>query len=282
MSGEDSGSRPGAGTDADEVEGDDAADERRLFGGRRQETAAYVAAGVGVARVDLAADRVGQFSLVHRCRATSLAATPEVVAVGTDESALVDRGTGFEQTGAGPAVAVGLDGGAVLAASPDGEVSRDGERVGTVADPRRFDGNLLATGDGVVRVGEDLANLGLADVRDVAWAEDGLLAATADGLYGDVGRWTRLLAGDARAVASDGVRVAVVDGEGVLERRDDDWDRLDAPARPVALAYGESLYGITEAGEFLVYTDPSLPVDGRGGWRTHALGLADAVDVTVR
>ncbi|MEF8812398.1 MAG: hypothetical protein V5A55_01050 [Halovenus sp.] len=273
-----SGDSPAEARDAD---GDNAEDERRLFGGRREETAAYVAAGMGVARVDLVADRVGQFSLVHRCRATSLAATPDAVAVGTDESVLVDRGSGFESTGMRSAVAVGLDDGAVLAAGPDGVVSRDGEQVGAVTDPRRFEGNLLATGDGVVRVGESLANLGLADVRDVAWAEDGLVAATPDGLYGDVGRWTRLLESGVQAVASDGIRLAVVDSEGVLERREGDWERLDAPAQPVALTYGESLYGITAAGEFLVYTDPSLPVDGSGGWRSHALGLSDAVDLAV-
>lgn len=266
----------------DGVDGDNAEDERRLFGGRRDETAAYVAADMGVTRVDLAADRVGQFSLVHRCRARGLAVAQDAVAVGTDESVLVDRGDGFEPTGVGPAAAVGFDDGAVLAAGPDGTVFRDGQHVGTVTDPRRFDGNLLATGDGVVRVGESLANLGLGDVRDVAWAADGLVVATSDGLYGDVGRWTRLLEGDLRAVASDGVRVAAVDGEGVLERRDGAWERLDAPAPPVALAYGESLYAVTAAGEFLVYTDPSLPVDGRGGWRSHALGLPDAVDLAVR
>lgn len=268
--------------ETDDADGDTAEDERRLFGSRREETAAYVAAGMGVARVALAAARVGQFSLVRRCRATSLAATPDAVAVGTDESVLVDRGTGFESTGVGPAAAVGFDDGAVLAAGPDGVVSRDGEQVGTVTDPRRFDRNLLATGDGVVRVGESLANLGLTDVRDVAWARDGLVAATPDGLYGDVGRWTRLLEGDVRAVASDGLRLAAVDTEGVLERRDDAWERLDAPAQPVAVAYGERLYGVTATGEFLVYTDPSLPVDGRGGWRSHALGLSETVDLAVQ
>lgn len=264
------------------VEGDDATDERQLFGERRPETAAFVAAEIGVARVDLAADRVGQFSLAYQCTARSVAADRETVAVGTDDAVLVDRGDGFEPVGRDSAVAVSLDEGTVLAAAPDGAVSRDGGRIGSVTDPRRFDGALLATGDGVVRIGEGLANLGLGDVRDVAWVEDGVVAATPDGLYGDAGQWERLLEGDIQAVASDGVRIAVVDGERVLERRDGDWERLAPPETPVALAYGESLYAISGDGDFLVYTDPSVAGDGRGGWRSHALGLPDAVDLAVR
>ncbi|MES3162281.1 MAG: hypothetical protein PPP55_12050, partial [Halorubrum sp.] len=63
--------------------GDDASDERQLFGERRPESVGFVAGDLGVVRFELAADRVGTFGMVERRTASSIAAGAERVAVGT-------------------------------------------------------------------------------------------------------------------------------------------------------------------------------------------------------
>jgi hypothetical protein len=281
-------------TDGDEdFEGDDATDERRLIGEQREETDAYLATDLGVVRVSITADRVGQFSLIHRCSPRSVATDAETVLVATDEDVLVVDDDAVNSTGFGPAVAVGLVEGTPLAADADGRVARfdDGwATVGAVTDPRRFDGSLLAAGDGVYRVGETLEPFGLADVADVTTAATGPVAATADGIYHHTdGAWNRTFAGASTAVASSGTRLAALDGEGIVAY-DDEWRRMDPPIDAVSatdgalvtLAYGEGLYSVTEDGTVLVYTDPELVVDGRGGWRSHALGVSGVVDIAIR
>lgn len=54
--------------------GDDASDERRLFGEKREETVALLASELGIVRVELAGDRVGGFGFAGRCHATSVTA----------------------------------------------------------------------------------------------------------------------------------------------------------------------------------------------------------------
>jgi hypothetical protein len=277
----------------DDFEGDDATDERRLIGTQREETDAYLATDLGVVRVSITADRVGQFSLIHRCSPRSVAADEETLLVGTDEDVLIVEDDAVESTGFGPAVAVGLAEGTLLAADADGRVARfdDGwETVGTVTDPRRFERSLLSAGDGVYRVGETLEPLELTDVADVTTAATGPVAATADGIYHHTdGEWNRTFESATTAVASSGTRLAALDDEGILAYNDE-WRRMNPPTGAVSatdgalvtLAYGESLYAVTEHGTVLVYTDPELVVDGRGGWRSHALGVSGVVDIAIR
>jgi hypothetical protein len=91
-------------------------------------------------RAELSGDRIGQFSLVARCTATSVAGGGRLV-VGTDEDVLVGDGREFEPTGFGAAAAVSLADGTPVAAAPDGSVARlrgdDCEPVGSVTGPRR-------------------------------------------------------------------------------------------------------------------------------------------------
>lgn len=220
--------------------GEDASEERNLFSEPRERTAAYVASELGLVRVDLAPDRIGEFSLVERCAATAVAASGAIVAAGTEDGVLVDSGDGFRASGFGPAVAVGVDGTTVVAAGPDGEVCRldcssgvdpessestddrpGWEYAGTARSPRRFDGRLLAGEGGVYRVREDGdlegVGIGLEDVRDVA--SPGPFAATDGGLYRyDGDEWHRESDGRASIVASDGERAHAIDSEGLLER----------------------------------------------------------------
>ena len=283
-----------------ESEGDNAEDERLLFGERRDRTTLFAGNGLGVTRIEVAAAQVGQFSLVERCTVRCLAADDGLLVVATDEDVYATGGERFVGTGFGPAAAVGIDGDAVYAAG-DGRVGRadretvaaarsdpsdggesaavDWETVGEAAGPRRFDGDVLAADSGVFRVGDGTENLGLSGVRDVAGS--GSLAATDDGLYRrDGDGWERVIDGDAAAVVETGDAAdAVVDGA-VFERgggSGGEWSRVavpgDSPA--VDVAYGRELAVITEEGTVHVEADPARTHDGHGGWRSQALGLRD-------
>ena len=285
-------------TQADESDGDDASDERRLFEKNRPETAAFVASNLGVTRISLAGDRVGQFTLAHRCTARSVAVNDALV-VGTDDDVLVSGGDAFESTGFGPAVAVGAHEGTIYAATDDGRVARAPvdarsgdawETVGEVEDPRRFDANLLAAADGVFRVETDgtLSDLGLEAANDVARAASlaggGPVAATDDGVYRYDGEWIREIEGTATWVAGDGeTTIAAVDGE-LCESVDGNWTSRPLPvAEEIAdLARGESSYAITDAGTMLVHADPAVTDDGQGGWRSQAVGVRGVVEMAIR
>jgi hypothetical protein len=274
------------------AEDDITIDEKRVYEKTRRETTLYIASELGIARVAVSGDQVGRFSLVERCQATSIAASADHVVAGTDEAVLVHTGDEFESTGFGPAAAVGVDEGRVLAASPAGRVARydDGwETVGEVTEPRRFDGSLLAGADGVYRVGSALENLGLDSVRDVAGLGPAdSLAATGSGLYRHHDtEWHLEAEQPTTAVVADGSRgYAVADG-GLLEAELKDDSRTSTqrsvPDGPLAdLAAAESLYAVTDDGTVLVAADPASTPDGQGCWRTRALGVRGVVELTMR
>jgi hypothetical protein len=266
---------------------DIALDEKRVYGDKRDETAAYVASALGVTRVELAGDQIGRVSLEHQCTATGIAGTDGRLVVGTDEDVLVGTGEGFAGTDFGPAATVAIADDTPVAASPDGEVARlvgdDWETLGTVGRARRMDGDLLAASDGIYRVDVGLPALGAGKtVRDVAAA--GPYAATAGGLLAyDGENWHRLVGGDCTIVAADGERAHAISEDGLLERRGDDWRVATIPvdAAMADLTHGESLYGVTADGTFLVYAAPELSPDGQGGWGTRALGVREVSGVAV-
>ncbi|OIB55358.1 HVO_0234 family beta-propeller protein [Natrialba sp. SSL1] len=116
----------------------DSIEEKRVFGDRGGAVQAYVASSIGVVRVHIAGDTVGEFSLCVRCDARDIATTQTGrVVVATDEDVRVeaypvhsdddgDENTASEfslrDTGFGPATAVGVTGSTILAAGPDGTV----------------------------------------------------------------------------------------------------------------------------------------------------------------
>lgn len=288
------------GDDSEEIEPDEddtAEEERRLFGDRRQKVTAFVGAALGLTRVEVAADRIGQFSLIER-GAVNCVAADESVVVGTEETVLVGDGERFNSVDFGPAATVGVDEGYLYAASPDGEVGRlalatvaDGtegigdrwERVGSVDDPARFGGSMLAAADGLYQVDDELEHHGLADVRDVT--PDGTFAATADGIYRFDGEWHREYEGAARAVQThDGTVYAIAGGEDsgagsrLVKRNGDEWRAVDLPTTEelVDLAVGQGLYVLTDQGTLIVEADPAETSDGHAGWRSRALGVRDA------
>lgn len=282
-------------------DGDDASEERRLFEQRHEATVAFVASELGIARVELAGDRVGGFSLARQCTATAVGASGDTVAVGTDEDVLVSTGGEFVATGFGPATAVGVTDESVVAATPDGAVGRlDGPEFASsawttldkVEEPRRFDGALLATGEGVYRLDAGLTRLGLDDVHDVATTADesnsGPFTATATGVYRHAdGDWVRERDGSVQCVGAGDEYVHAVDGEGLLERdpetTDRAWHRRRLPdgVSLVDIAHGETLYGVTADGQVVLDVAPELTSDGQGGWGSQSVGLRGVVGLAV-
>ena len=282
--------------------------EKRVFTKRDDVVRALVASSMGVVGVSLSGDIVGEFGIERRCDARDVAARGDAVAVATDGDVLVGD---FEPTGHGPAVAVSVADEGVFAAAPDGTVSvlavdADGDDpksgngdtadawtvVGSVDDPRRLDGRLVAAGDGVHRVIDgELEYAGLDDARDVS--DRGVpLAVTADALYTLGNGWMRDLepadegAADSevqtepgfRCVAADadGERAVAASGAALYERADataTDWIRHDESGVIDAAFAGRHLVAVTDGGEARVYAD--------GGWRGRTLGLPDVRAVAV-
>ncbi|WP_339105314.1 hypothetical protein [Haloterrigena salinisoli] len=218
-------------------------EEKRVYGDREGALEAYVASSIGVVRVRVADDTVGEFGLCDRSTARDIAATDGVVAIATDEDvrlldleagedadATDDETTGdatFVDSGFGPAVAVGADGAGLVAAGPDGDVARlesPSTRTGAGADAgstdadarewttlesdgiaavRAIDGDLVGTDGGVYRVHE--GRLDHAGLSDVrdVSAAGVPLAATADGLYKLGNGWMEALEGSFETVAAD-------------------------------------------------------------------------------
>lgn len=259
---------------------DIALDEKRIYGDKRASTVTYVASDVGLARVEVSADQVGRISLLHREAVRDVAgAAGRLLVAGTEDVYVGDDGA-LAPTGFGTATAVGASRDRLVAVDGEGRVARlageDWRTVGTVDSPRRSDGDLLATGDGVIRVGADaLRYLGLADVRDVAAA--GPYAATADRVYGrGDGEWRPVREGGADVVAASATQVHAVAGTRLLAGEDGDWHECDLPVdeRVVDVGYGEATYAVTEPGTFLVDADPETTPDGSSGWRHRALGVS--------
>jgi uncharacterized protein YdbL (DUF1318 family) len=258
-------------------------DEKRVHDDRREETAVWVASDLGVTMVAVAGAQIGRFRLVERCGARDLAAADGRLYVATDDDVLVGTVSGFEGTGFGPAVAVGLRDGAPVAADGDGRVAErdDGwTAIGaTDGDVRAVDGDVLAASDGVYHLDSGVEHAGLDDVRDVAATEH--FAARATGLYRRRDGWSRLLDGDATVVAAGGDRThAVVDGDPRERRGELDWRRCDLPVEgPFAdVAHGEGTYAVTADGALVVTVDNGGDGGGGGGdapWRHRSLGLAD-------
>lgn len=258
----------------------DSIEEKRVYGDREGALEAYVASSMGVVRVRVAGDAVGEFSLCERCDARDVATTAEgdAVAIATEADVRVaslrstsdgdereDAGLAFDGTGFGEAVAVGYDGADLIAAGPDGEVAcwhpdpdPDGDGDGgqwetledeTVAAVRAIDGDLIGTDGGVYRVHDGgLDHVGLTDVRDVS-AAGVPLAATAEGLYKLGNGWMELAEGAFAAVAADPrtepgrlTRALGVSATGaVYALADGEWSEREGPAESiVAVGYGDA------------------------------------------
>lgn len=256
--------------------------EKRVYADRAGATELVVATAVGLVAVATAAGRVGEYRLARACSPTDVAVAPAPavgpLAVATDEAVLVAPDgdlDALEPTGFGPATAVTVHDGRVVAAAPDGRLAehRDGwHPFGELsAGVTALAGDLVGTADGVVRlVDGELRPAGLTDVRDVARAAGVPLAATAAGLYALGNGWLDALEGDFGLVVGgpDG-RAHAATADALYARADGSWGPVALPVddRVVAVAYDERTYAFTD--------DGTLLAEDADGWRTHPLGLED-------
>jgi hypothetical protein len=281
----------------------DSIEEKRVYGDRDGAITVYIASGIGVVRVRVAGDTVGEFGLCERCDVRDIAATRGGLAVAIDDDVrLLDLEDGaaderatetFVGTDFGPAVAVGYDDGDLIAAGPDGRVASrpagsdewtalegEAEIGGTV---QAIDGDLVGTDSGVYRVHDGgLDHAGLTDVRDVS-AAGVPLAATADGLYKLGNGWMEIREGSFDVVAADPrsepgrlERAHAVTDRTVYEyaATDDEWQKGGRSSdRIVGFGYGETVYAVTVGGVFRTAAD--------GTWRKRALGVTDVTGLAV-
>jgi len=257
---------------------DDTIAEKRVFDDREGARRLWLATGVGVVRVAVAADRVGEYGVAHPGATHDAAATAAGVVAATADDVAVDG----DPTGVGRALAVGTDReGAPLVVLADGTVRRpDGPELGAVPGARAVDGGLVAAPDGVYRVtpGDEIAGAGLDDARDVA-GEGTPLAATGDGLYALGPGWTRRRAGAFDAVASGPDAAVALAADGAVHRgRGEDWAALPAlPGSLDAVDVGRGP-GVT----YVAGREGRLAVrvDG-GGWRVRTLGTPEVARLAV-
>ncbi|WP_049986678.1 HVO_0234 family beta-propeller protein [Halobellus rufus] len=258
-------------------------DEKRVYTDNSGVETVFLATELGVVAVSVSDDLIGEFGVVHRCRARDVATAGALVAVATDEDVLLadrsatgaaeggadgtDRDLDFAATGFGPATAVGFDGDALLAGDDEGRVGRidadsdepTWEAVGTAAPVRGIDGRLVAAADGVYRVGDaELAHAGLDDARDVD-AEP--LVATGSGLYKLGNGWMDVIDGPVDAVDAAGERGLAV-RNGVL------YSRAETGG-------GES--GSNEVGDADAWIESPLPIEGDVVAVTHGVDASYAV-----
>lgn len=282
------------------AEDDIGLDEKRVFAETREKTVAWVASAMGVTRVSVAGAQIGRFSLAERCTAHDLAGTDGRLYVATAEDVLVGTVDGFEASGFGPAVAVGIDDGTPLAAGPAGRIGAlDGnswaERGTIPSDVCGMDGSLVAAADGVYHVGGAASHAGLDDARDVAAAP--ALAATGTGLYHRQDGWTQVVEGEATVVAGEGGRAhAVLDGALLARADGNGWTPCELPVESevVDVAYGDAPLAVTQEGALLVAagavddTDSARGDDsdrpsptGPDGWRHRSLGVPGVTALAV-
>jgi hypothetical protein len=248
-------------------------DEKRVYADREGATTAFVATGAGVARVEVSADIVGEFTLEAQCTARDVVADGGRLAAATAEDVLVGTGDGFEPTGFGPADAVGYYNG--LLAAGDGRLARHDDGWETLAEldgVRAIDGDMVATADGLYRI--DGTPVGLTGVTDVTTAGRPL-AATGNGLYYLANGWMTAVGGAFRVVAAADGTAHAATAEALYERRDGEWAVRELPVEETiaGVAYGDGTYVATESGTFLV--------DAGDGWRYRSLGLPDGAGVAV-
>lgn len=249
-------------------------DEKRVYADSEKTTTLFVAAGVGLARVSVSGDIVGEFTLERRGTATDVASGGGRLAVAADEDVLVGTGGEFAETGFGPADAVGYHDGFLAAGG--GRIARYGEgwrTLGELEAVRSIGGDTVAADGGVYRL--DGSYVGLEAARDVTTAGP-VLAATEDGLYYLANGWMDALEGPFHAVAAapDG-RAHAAGADEFYEREDGEWHAVELPVDETVtdIAYGEGTYLLTDDGTILVSVGD--------GWRHRTLGLQNAAALAV-
>ncbi|HET7323679.1 MAG TPA: hypothetical protein VFJ06_05050 [Halococcus sp.] len=245
-------------------------DEKRVHGANTDATALFVASDIGLVRVTVAGERVGNIELTDRRAAHDLAVSETHLAVATDEDVLLLTEETTAETGFGPATAVGFTD-TLIAAAPDGTVAHRTENgwteLGQVESVRAIDNDLLGTEGGIYRFADGKFHYsGLDDVRDVATAGTPR-AATATGLYRLGNGWMDELDGEFELVTADTDRAHAATAD-EFYAYDGEWTLEPMEKSVVGVAYTGAVYAVTADGTLLIETDD--------GWREHPLGVGNA------
>jgi hypothetical protein len=271
-------------------------DEKRVHDPDSEPERAVVASETGVAVLSIAAGRVGSASLAHRALATDVATSGDRIVVASEGDVLelgerdgeaVEK---VEELGYGPASAVSIDDRGRVLAAGDGELARREddewhsiefvESDGPAGEIRAIEGDLIASAAGIYRLADGRVRYsGLEGVRDVT-SVGVPHAATEGGLYALGNGWREVLDGAFETVGADPEtsrpgalgRAHAVSTEGSYAHTEDGWQRRALPTDEavVDVAYGETVYAVTERGTLLIGDDETGET-----WRTHPLGLRD-------
>lgn len=242
--------------------------EKRVYADTGEATTAFVASEVGLVRVSVSDDIVGEFSLERRGPTTAVASDGGRLAIGTPEDVLVADGDAFHDTGFGPATAVGYHDG--LVAFGEGRLARYGGDTAwtTLAEidaVRAIGGPMVAAESGVHRL--DGTHVGLDNAYDVSTAGTPL-AATDAGLFYLANGWMNALDESFDVVSSDTDCAHAAAGGAIFARSaENGWQAVELPTDgPIAaIAHGDGVYAVTETGEFLATVGD--------GWRHRSIGI---------
>ncbi len=284
------------------AEDDISIEEKRVYAGTAGRTDAYVASDVGLVRVAISDDLVGEFELASRDPARDVAVLPnaiphgqrseradgserttglashDLLAVVTDDDltvALLGAGSAtdddeltFVDVGVGPSVAVGIHDGRFLVAGADGTVSRVSVSVAGVRS--RESPQLTAADVTVARIGE------VPDPRSI----DGPLIAAVDGVHRVVSRGgsdavDAVGLDDVRDVAGSGIPLAATSdglywlGNGWMDALGGSFDVVAADGSGHAMAGGD--------GTLWVHAGNPVGDEATGSdeWSTDAWSRAD-------
>jgi hypothetical protein len=248
--------------------------EKRVYGDASEATTLFVASEIGLIRVAVSDDVIGEFSLERRGRVIDVAADEGRLAIATPEDVHVATEDGFRETGFGPATAVAYHDG--LVAAGGSRLARyDGTwtTLSELDDVRSIAGQLVAAQTGVHYL--DGTRVGLDDAFDVSAAATPL-AATGSGLYHLANGWVRALEGPFSVVASDGTRGHAASADSFHERSaDGEW-------RPVALPVEGSVVDVAhEAGSYAVTEAGAVLASVGDGWRHRSIGVTGVTGLAV-
>lgn len=254
-------------------------DEKRVFSGALETARLLISCGIGIAYVDVAEERIGEFGVLHRCSARDITRTDTGFAIATDDDVLIATDSRFEPTGFAPAVAVSWYDDHVIAADEAGRIATYDTAWSTIGrlstTITAIDGEFIATTDGVYRLSNDLAHVGLSAVQDVS-AGPIPLAGTRHGLYELGNGWIRAIEGDFRFVSTGDTtpsRRAFAATPSACYERGEQWTPLDLPVTDVVVdaTYTES--------PFLITTEGTLLVERADQWQSTPLGLPDVTGI---
>lgn len=248
--------------------------EKRVYAETDGATTAFVASEIGLVRVSISQDIVGEFTLDRRGKTEDIASNSGRLAIATPNDVLVFDDGEFHETGFGPATAIGYRDD--LVAAGGGRVARLDDSwttLGELDDVRAIDGSMVAAESGIYRL--EGGHVGLDDAYDVATIGTPL-AATASGLYYLANGWMEALDGPFQAVSSDGDSAHAASGETLYSRAvENDWQPAQLPTdgRIVDIDHGPGVYAVTEKG--------SLLANVGDGWRHRSIGVTGVTGLAV-